>query len=227
MHAFFNVTSSFFILNAYIFLVIYMNYEVKEKKFYEVSNIKKIENYQAVLKHLETTFDLEKYLLEIDFFYVDLNDLNQVVKYSLPIDFNTTMTEQLEAKLLSVKVSEEENKGINIMFELEVEVSEIADEPMDIEVDKQEIKETYQQELEEKFCEREEVVTENPVNVMVDVSSNENDDFLKLNTTYIKYKVINLDEISLDKISVKYNIPMDKLYNLKTSKNKLIVYDKE
>ena len=168
-----------------------MNYEVKEKKFYEVSNIKKIENYQAALKHLETTFDLEKYLLEIDFFYVDLNDLNQVVKYSLPIDFNTTMTEQLSAKLLSVEVNVEENKGINIMFELEVEVSEIAEEPMDIEVDKQEIKETYQQELEEKFSEREEVVTENPVNVMVDISSNENDDFFKLNTIYIKYKVIN------------------------------------
>ena len=204
-----------------------MIYEVKEKKFHEVSDIKKILNYKAELKHLETTFELEKYLLDVNFFYIDFNGLERNTMCNLPIDFNTTMTEQLLAKLESLEVNAEENKGINLTFNIIVEVNEIDEEPADIIIDKKEIKEIYQQELEEKINERDEVIIENNVNLVVDDSVSIDYDFLSLKTEFVKYKVINLDEVFLDKISLKYNIPIDKLYNLKNSNNKLIVYDKE
>ena len=95
-----------------------MKYEVKEKKFYEVLGIKEILKTNAILKHIETTFDLEKYLLEVEIFYMDSNDSEQNINFGLPVDFATTMTEQLIAKLDSFEAELEEGKGVNLMFNL-------------------------------------------------------------------------------------------------------------
>lgn len=203
-----------------------MIYEVKEKKFHEIIGIKKILDYEALLKHLETTFELEKYLLEIKLSYVDIDNKQELNTLNLPIDFDTSMTEQVSANLNSVEFTVDENKGVNIIFNINVIVEEIENNNIDIIEEKKEIKETYQQELEEIINIREDTM-DNKVNVIVENSAEDNDNFLNLSTTYIKYKVINLDENSLDKISIKYNISMEKLYNIKNSNNKLIVYDKE
>ena len=203
-----------------------MIYEVKEKKFHEIIGIKKILDYEALLKHLETTFELEKYLLEVKLSYVDIDNKEELNTLNLPIDFDTSMTEQVSANLNSVEFTVDENKGVNIIFNINVIVEEIENNNIDIIEEKKEIKETYQQELEEIINIREDTM-DNKVNVIVENSAEDNYNFLNLSTTYIKYKVINLDENSLDKISIKYNISMEKLYNIKNSNNKLIVYDKE
>ena len=45
--------------------------------------------------------------------------------------------------------------------------------------------------------------------------------------TYSKYKVINLAEENLDKISAKYKLSIEYLYELKRSNTKVIVHDNE
>ena len=62
-----------------------MKYEVKEKKFYEVLGIKEILKTNVILKHIETTFDLEKYLLEVEIFYMDSNDSEQNINFGLQV----------------------------------------------------------------------------------------------------------------------------------------------
>ena len=97
-----------------------MIYEVKEKKFHEIIGIKKILDYEALLKHLETTFELEKYLLEIKLSYVGIDNKEESNTFNLPIDFDTSMTEQVSANLNSVEFTVEENKGVNIIFNINV-----------------------------------------------------------------------------------------------------------
>lgn len=200
-----------------------MNYEVKEKKFYELKDLKNILNYEYNLKHLETTFDLEKYLLVLMISYEKNNGDILEKEIQFPIEFNTSMTEQLTTTVKNIDIKHIENSGIEIVFEFDVNIENITSN--DIEPDKKEIKEIYQQELEEILTERVEVVEEKE-NIKL-LENDEDDSFLNLKTDFVKFKVINLEEQSIDKISAKYNISIEHLFELKKSNNKLIVYDKE
>ena len=212
---------------------------MNEKKHYKIEDIIKINNFTYELKHLETTFDLEKYNLEVNLDYVDsfLEVQNKVI--NLPIELNTTMTEQLTANITKLDIITVKNNGIDLDITLDIEVVEI-------ESAKEEIKEIYQQELTEKMGQREdeiieekeelveEIIEEKECNIFEIKTCENNDDetlefsFLNnLKCDYAKYKVLSLDDSSLDKISAKYNLPMDLLYDAKKSNNKVIVYDKE
>lgn len=204
-----------------------MKYEVKEKKFYEHNGVKNIVEYNYLFKHLETTFDLEKFLLELKVKIENKN--NEIIdkEFNLPIEFNTSMTEQLTANLIKVEAFVEEDKGINFEIYLEISIEEISNENEDLVIEKQEIKEIYQKELEEKLESREEE-TESKIEIILDMEEyNDEGLFTNLKTDFVRYKIINLDDNSLDKISVKYGLSMNYLYDLKNSKSKLIVYDKE
>ena len=49
-----------------------------------------------------------------------------------------------------------------------------------------------------------------------------------LKTTYQKYKMLILnDESNFDKLSLKYNIPIENLYKMKKDGLKVLVYVKE
>ncbi len=207
-----------------------MKYEVSEKKFYKIENISKVLDIEYELKHLETTFDLEKYDLEINLKYEDINVEEQSLNVVMPIELATSMTEQLFATINNLEVKLVNNDGIELDITLDIEVIEI-------DIDKEEIHEIYQAELEAKLQEREEIVVEEiveqnetiePIMTINTAQDNNSDNlFSNLKTEYVKYKVISLDENSLDKISVKYNLALDYLYNLKKINNKVIVYDKE
>ena len=207
-----------------------MKYEVSEKKFYKIENISKVLDIEYELKHLETTFDLEKYDLEINLKYEDINVEEQSLNVVMPIELATSMTEQLFATINNLEVKLVNNDGIELDITLDIEVIEI-------DIDKEEIHEIYQAELEAKLQEREEIVVEEiveqnetiePIMTINTAQDNNSDNlFSNLKTEYVKYKVISLDENSLDKISVKYNLALDYLYNLKKINDKVIVYDKE
>ena len=202
----------------------FMKYEVKEKKFFSLLGIKEIININSNLKHLETTFDLEKYELEIVLNYLGESEKEVEVDFVLPVEFATSMTETLTAELIELKHSLIENNGVEFEFAIEVDVTEIVEEKEEI---KEEIKESYQLELEEIFLIRneEEVIEESKFNID---SIDDNIDFVGgLNTAYTRYKVISLDEDNLNKISVQYNMPINYLYELKKQNNKVIVHDKE
>lgn len=209
-----------------------MKYEVNEKKMYEVLDINNIKDYIYELKHLQTTFELEKYALEINLVYEDLQLEEKKENIILPIDLTTTMTEQLFANVKNVELNLIKGNGVEIDITLEVEVIEFDKES------KEEIHESYQSELEVKLQERCDCVVEDIplskeeiIDTTMTIGTNEIDNsldfFSGLKTSYDKYRVLNLEENSLDKISAKYNLPLDYLYKLKKTNSKVIVHDKE
>lgn len=215
---------------SYNVMVICMKYEVNEKKFYKIDMISKIIEYKCELKHLDTTFDFEKYELCIILMYIDANLEEKQLNISIPIELTTSMTEQLTATIKNVDVKLVKD-DIEIDMTLDIEVVEI-------EPSKEEIHDNYQAELEVKLQEREEALIEEIIiedekvedavmTISSDTSDEKNNFFINLKTEYIKYKILNLDDLSLDKISAKYNLSLEYLYNLKKQNNKVIVHDKE
>ena len=206
-------------------MVIFVKYEVSEKKYFKIEDILKINNYEFEFKHLETTFELERYTLDLTLEYVDSLLEEQIKVLNIPVELTTTMTEQLHADIIDLNVDVLKT-GINVNFKLGVEVLMIES---DIEEVKDEIKEIYQQELEEHLEQREETVENDEDVIPLKTETYEsNCNFLKdLRVDYVRYKVLTLDDNSLDKISAKYNLPLTYLFSLKKECNKVIVYDKE
>jgi hypothetical protein len=206
-----------------------MKYVVNEKKVYKIEDISNIKDFSYQLIHLESTVEFEKYMLEVTLKYLD-KSLNEIEKeFDFPIDLNTTLTEQLSAKINKIDVEILKDKGIELDISLDIETV-IIDEV------KEEIKENYQLEmlekLENKRVEVAEVVIEeleNEINPVIINSSESVDESLfgNLKSEYAKYKIITLDDSSLDKISAKYNLSINYLYDAKKNNNKVIVYDKE
>lgn len=206
-----------------------MKYEVNEKKHYKIENINKLDEFKYEFKHLETTFDLEKYVLEVEFCYIDSVMKKEIKIINLPVELATTMTEQLTATVKKVDLLMK-NQGVELDLTLDIEVEEIETN----EEVKEEIKEIYQQELEDKMSTRDTKIIEEELTVeeeksiiKTEISEMKFDINSNLKTDYAMYKILSLDEASLDKISVKYNLPMDYLYEAKKNKNKVIVYVKE
>ena len=206
-----------------------MKYVVNEKKFYKIEDISNIKDFSYQLIHLESTVEFEKYMLEVNLKYLD-KSLNEMEKeFDFPIDLNTTLTEQLSAKINKIDVEIIKDKGIELDISLDIETI-IIDEIKD------EIKENYQLEMEVKLeKQREELIEEvieeldDEINPVIINSSESSDESLfgNLKSEYAKYKIITLDDSSLDKISAKYNLSINYLYDAKKNNNKVIVYDKE
>ena len=206
-----------------------MKYVVNEKKFYKIEDISNIKDFSYQLIHLESTVEFEKYMLEVNLKYLD-KSLNEIEKeFDFPIDLNTTLTEQLSAKINKIDVEIIKDKGIELDISLDIETI-IIDETKD------EIKENYQLEMEVKLEKQREELIEEVIEELDDeispviINSSESRDeslFGNLKSEYVKYKIITLDDSSLDKISAKYNLSINYLYDAKKNNNKVIVYDKE
>ena len=206
-----------------------MKYVVNEKKFYKIEDISNVKDFLYQLIHLESTVEFEKYMLEVSLKYLD-KSLKEIEKeFDFPIDLNTTLTEQLSAKINKIDVEIIKDKGIELDISLDIETVIIDDV-------KEEIKENYQSEMLEKLeKQREELIEEvieeldDEINSVIINSSESRDESLfgNLKSEYAKYKIITLDDSSLDKISAKYNLSINYLYDAKKNNNKVIVYDKE
>lgn len=206
-----------------------MKYVVNEKKFFKIEDISNIKDFSYQLIHLESTVEFEKYMLEVTLKYLDKSLIEIEKEFDFPIDLNTTLTEQLSAKINKIDVEILKDKGVELDISLDIETI-IIDEV------KEEIKENYQLEMLEKLeKQREEVADvvieelENEINPVIINSSESGDESLfgNLKSEYAKYKIITLDDSSLDKISAKYNLSINYLYDAKKNNNKVIVYDKE
>ena len=149
----------------------------------------------------------------------------------MPIELNTRPLEELEVNVDKIILEIVEEKGIELEFFLNVKITESMHEI---------IKEEYQEELveslsrdeiiEEIIVDREEVLEEQDdgINVIEAIEEVGFDLCKLLKTTYQKYKMLVLsDESSFDKISLKYNIPIDNLYKMKKDGLKVLVYVKE
>lgn len=206
-----------------------MKYEVNEKKFFPINDISIINSFNYDFNHIETTIDLEKYELLIELEYQDIDNKEYIKNIKYPIQIPTNITENLTANLTKVLCDIKGNEGVEVEVFLELEVMSFTDE-------KEEIKEEYQQELEEKLSVREVEIIESietistddsEAKIMVnsDIESGVFDISKLLKTDYIKCKILTLDERNLDKISLEYNLSMEYLYEQKKQNNKVIVYD--
>lgn len=206
-----------------------MKYEVNEKKFFPINDISIINSFNYDFNHIETTIDLEKYELLIELEYQDIDNKEYIKNIKYPIQIPTNITENLTANLTKVLCDIKGNEGVEVEVFLELEVMSFTDE-------KEEIKEEYQQELEEKLSVRETEIIESietistddsEAKIMVnsDIESGVFDISKLLKTDYIKCKILTLDERNLDKISLEYNLSMEYLYEQKKQNNKVIVYD--
>ena len=122
-----------------------MKYEVNENNLFEVKDIKGILDYNALLKHIETTFDFEKYLFTIILKYIDNSDLEKEVTLELPINLNTSMTETLTAILKDSRLEIVDDKVL-CDYTLEINVIEIEEENQIFEEENQ----TFEEEIKNK-----------------------------------------------------------------------------
>lgn len=189
-----------------------MKYEVNEKEFYKVSDFKKVLDFKSSFDHIESTIEFEKYLLKLNINYLDKDDNIKDFNIELPIDLKTSMTELLKANLVNILVNDKED-GIEVVYNLDIIVDEINnDEVIEENVIEQIIKEE-----------------KNEDNLMIKaIEEAKNLDFIDtLKTEYTVYKILNLNDENLDKISAKYNMSIEELYEKKRSNSKVIVHDKK
>lgn len=195
-----------------------MKYNVNEKKFYELKDLKEIKSFSYDFNHIETNLDYEKYLLFIEVEYLNASDEEVKLELKFPLELATNIEENLTADLINVDYEVKE-KGIEVELILDVEV-------ITFEEEKVIIKEEYQQELEDKLSKRnEEELPESIVKIEENILCDTKNLFSFLKTEYIKYKVLSLDEKDFDKLSLKYNLSLDFLYEKKKLNDKVIVYD--
>ena len=175
-----------------------MKYAVNEKKFYKIDDISKILDYEFQFNHLETTFELEKYELEIEVKYESLTNEEKSSKIIMPIEMATSMTEQLTATVQNVDLKYFEKEGVELNLTLDIEVLEFETE------NKEEIHDSYQAELEVKLQERCECTIDNnefndkqeETNALIISTNNESDSsdlFSNLKVGYEKYRVLSLE----------------------------------
>ena len=82
-----------------------MKYEVSETKLYPL-DLKSVINVEGDLVHLETTFELEKYSLEVLVSYFDKDDKVNNEMYIYPISKDYALSGELkESSLLQISLS--------------------------------------------------------------------------------------------------------------------------
>jgi hypothetical protein len=208
-----------------------MIYDVSESRFYEVKDIKEIKKHSYSLLKINTEDNILYFNLKVMVDYLDINNEEKNKELIMPIELNTRPLEELEVNVDKIILEIVEEKGIELEFFLNVKITESMHEI---------IKEEYQEELveslsrdeiiEEIIVDREEVLEEKDdgINVIEAIEEAGFDLCKLLKTTYQKYKMLVLsDESSFDKISLKYNIPIDNLYKMKKDGLKVLVYVKE
>ena len=208
-----------------------MIYDVSESRFYEVKDIKEIKKHSYSLLKINTEDNILYFNLKVMVDYLDINNEEKNKELIMPIELNTRPLEELEVNVDKIILEIVEEKGIELEFFLNVKITESMHEI---------IKEEYQEELveslsrdeiiEEIIVDREEVLEEQDdgINVIEAIEEVGFDLCKLLKTTYQKYKMLVLsDESSFDKISLKYNIPIDNLYKMKKDGLKVLVYVKE
>ena len=184
-----------------------MIYNIDEVRFYEIKNIKEVISYDFMLSFNNKKERIASYLLEVDLTYLDINEAERIIRIKLPVELNTSDLEKMEVLIKSLNVEVVANEGINLNFDLSVELEDeviIDDKPLErvIEPITDEIK-------------KEEDIKEKKTSLF---------DFAK--ESYGCYKLINLNMENIELISLKYNIPMEKLIVAKNSGSKVIVYER-
>lgn len=198
-----------------------MIYDVNETRFYDIKDLKDVKDYSYQLLRANTLENIAYFNLKIELIYLSITGDETNTELLLPIELNTSVMEELEVEIKRLELKVLEEKGIDLDFDLSVNIKELY---------KEEIVESYQQELIENLPRNEEIIEEQKeeMKLVESVIDTEFNLFSFLINTYQKYKVIILkEEETFDKISAKYKIPLDKLYVMKKEGNRVITCDEE
>lgn len=202
-----------------------MNFEINEMEFFPIARINQISSYDTKITDGIVDNEVYKTNIYIKLQYID-NELNSHDKeINLPFELNLGDKELLKIEILNIDVQVIDNQGLNIEYNLNVEISDVEfaydqnyDENSDVEPEK--IKENITTSYEEKM-ELTGIREEIPVKYV------ENEDSLisSLKDDFMNVKVlfnVNVDEI--DKVAFKYELSIDSCYKkLSKDKTRLII----
>lgn len=204
-----------------------MIYEVNESRFFDILGIKEIDSQNAKLSKIQEDKGIAYFNLELELNYININKEIKKELITFPIEFNVRESEEIDVNLKNISINVTEDKGIDLIFDISVDVN-----------DKEEIVEIIE-EIEEDVLSKVEQIKE------IIMNDEKEDEILELNiinnlenkvfnladilkNSYQKYKMIILDDESIfDKISLKYNIKMEELFRMKKEGLKVIVCAKE
>lgn len=226
-----------------------MIYDVNESRFFEILGIKELKEYNARILKINEEEGIAYFNLLLDINYLNMDEETISELVSLPIEFNVRDNENLDVILKELFVEVKMEKGIDLTFDISVDINEEKVEKMEeIDTDTLIKAEKIKEVINPLFIEENETETlvedEKVVEIIdddildfedkfeINITSNDNSKEFNisnfLRNSYQKYKMIILDnEANFDKISLKYNIKMEDLFRMKKEGLKVIVCAKE
>lgn len=208
-----------------------MNFEISEMEYYPIPMITQISAYDATV--IEGIKENEVYrtsiCIKVSYFDNEFNVLEKDI--ILPFELNLGDKELIELKINKVDVQVIDNQGLNIEYNLYVEVSDVLEveniclqeatvENIDIIENVEETKESISASYEEVVHStgiREEL----PVNYVETEElpiSNLKDDYTGVTVLF------NINVEQIDKIAFKYNLSIDECYKkISSDKTRLII----
>lgn len=205
-----------------------MIYDVNESRFFEILGIKELKEYNARILKINEEKGIAYFNLLLDLNYLNIDEETKSELVSLPIEFNVRENEKLDVILKELFLEVKVEKGIELTFDISVDITEETEEiDQDTLVKAEQIKEVISPDIiEEKELSSDEEKFE--VNISTNCEKKDFNISNFLRNSYQKYKMIILDdEANFDKISLKYSIKMEDLFRMKKEGLKVIVCAKE
>lgn len=208
-----------------------MIYDVNESRFFEILGIKELKEYNARILKINEEKGIAYFNLLLDLNYLNIDEETKSELVSLPIEFNVRENEKLDVILKELFLEVKAEKGIDLTFDISVDITEEKEEIEEIDQDTlvkaEQIKEVISPDIiEEKELSSDEEKFE--VNISTNCEKKDFNISNFLRNSYQKYKMIILDdEANFDKISLKYSIKMEDLFRMKKEGLKVIVCAKE
>lgn len=201
-----------------------MTYEVNENHFFDLVGINQIKDFTYQISSQEYQDEILKAIIEIDLTYYDNMLEEQFTKLSLPIELSVDDFQDDCLNVKNLKLFVIENQGVKLEFDLEVflkdekqkEVQILEDVANENEIEKNLIKDEYQESLEENMKKRDSNICTSDDKCSFNLEN--------LKTSFKCYRVLFVDdEAKIDSYSNKYMVSMDELYHAKKHSQRLVV----
>lgn len=211
-----------------------MNFEINEMEFFPIQKINQLNKYETYLDKGSKQNEVYKtsILIKLNYFDDELECFDKEIR--LPFELNLGDKELIKLELISVDINVIDNHGINVEYNLEVEVSDVdyafdqenlsfdevkvsALQDIDnVEEAKENISASYE-ELMSNTCIREELPLKY-IEKEEQIYSNLKDDFMSVKVLFN----VNVDDV--DKLAFKYNLSIDDCFKkLSSDKTRLII----
>ncbi len=208
-----------------------MNFEINEMEFYPIARISQLSSYDTSIIEGEKDNEVYKTSICIKLEYVDNEMQTQSKDIILPFELNLGDKDLIKLEMKNVDIQVIDNQGLNIEYNLNVEISDVIvaenvsledtqvteiEDIINIEEVKEEISSSY-----ETIVEASGIREELPVTYV----EKEELGLTSLKDDYMEVKVlfnVNIDEV--DKIAFKHNLSIDSCYKkLSKDKTRLII----